>query len=55
MLTPRGRQFHYPEKTKFYHSDFTLKALTFLVGVLTSMTLTESLGRHPLRAAASGV
>ena len=30
---------------KLSHSDFTLKALTFLVGMLTSMTLTESLDR----------
>lgn len=36
----------YPDAANSLHSDFTLKALTFLVGMLTSMTLTESLDRY---------
>jgi hypothetical protein len=39
-------QAMYPEQASTFHSDFTLKALTFLVGMLTSMTLTESLDRY---------
>lgn len=35
-----------PEISVMMQSDFTLKALTFLVGLLTSMTLTESLDRY---------
>lgn len=37
---------HYPEQTNMLHADFALKVLTFLVGLLISLTLKESLDRY---------